>query len=168
MSRIQPVIAALRCGLISLLIQSLFFSWPLRLGTKLMRLVNDRGRLERLAAGGANGPEHSSRVRVAEMEEMVEDLQEKVRALQNDNEGLKRRLHMTRQQLISKLSRRPSPYDHIQPRINTGVKNLRSSPHPRPKSQLKSIKSGPHSRGTHSHNTEWIFQCLTVKKKGDF
>lgn len=106
-----------------------------KLGTKLMRLVKDRGRMEQLAAGGA---QPLSRVRDVEMEEMMEELQEKVRGLQAENERLKQRLLVSKQQLINCQSRRPTPYGHVQPRVNSGMKRLRddaSSPsQTRPKS----------------------------------
>uniref|UniRef100_A0A672ZK65 RPGRIP1 like n=1 Tax=Sphaeramia orbicularis TaxID=375764 RepID=A0A672ZK65_9TELE len=105
-----------------------------KLGTKLMRLVKDRGRMEQLAAGSA---QPVSRVRDVEMEEMIEELQEKVRALQAENEGLKQRLIVAKQQLINSQSRRPSPYGHIPSRVNSGLKKLRdntSSPQPRTRS----------------------------------
>ncbi|XP_053175272.1 protein fantom [Scomber japonicus] len=106
-----------------------------KLGTKLMRLVKDRGRMEQLAAGGA---QPVSRLRDVEMEEMMEELQEKVRGLQAENERLKQRLLVSKQQLLNSQSRRPSPYGHVQPRVNSGTNRLRddaSSPsHTRPKS----------------------------------
>nr|XP_020504543.1 protein fantom [Labrus bergylta] len=106
-----------------------------KLGTKLMRLVKDRGRMEQLAVGGA---QPVSKVRDVEMEEMMEELQEKVRALQGENEGLKQRLLVAKQHLINSQSRRPTAYGHVPSRVNTGLKRLRddaSSPsHTRPKS----------------------------------
>lgn len=109
---------------------------PSRLGTKLMRLVKDRGRMEQLAVGGA---QPVSRVRDVEMEEMMEELQEKVRGLQGENEGLKQRLLVAKQQIINSQSRRPpTPYGRVPSRVNTGLKKLRddaSSPsQTRPKS----------------------------------
>uniref|UniRef100_A0A3P9DJR8 Uncharacterized protein n=1 Tax=Maylandia zebra TaxID=106582 RepID=A0A3P9DJR8_9CICH len=86
--------------------------------TKLKRLMNNRDRMEQLAAGTAP----SSRVRDVEMEEMMEELHEKVRALQAENEGLKQRLLVAKHQLINRQSQRPTPYDRIQPRVNTGLK----------------------------------------------
>uniref|UniRef100_A0AAQ6ADE6 C2 domain-containing protein n=1 Tax=Amphiprion ocellaris TaxID=80972 RepID=A0AAQ6ADE6_AMPOC len=107
-----------------------------KLGTKLMRLVKDRGRMEQLAAGGA---QPLSRVRDVEMEEMVEELQDKVRRLQTENEGLKQRLLLAKQQLVNSQSHRPTPYGHVQSRVNSGLKRLRddaSSPsQARPKSE---------------------------------
>lgn len=100
-----------------------------------MRLVKDRGRMEQLAVGGGQSV---SRVRDVEMEEMMEELQEKVRSLQSENEGLKQRLLVAKQQLINSQSRRPTPYGRVQSRVNSGLKKLRddaSSPsQTRPKS----------------------------------
>lgn len=112
-----------------------------KLGTKLTRLKNNRGRMEQLAAGTAP----SSRVRDVEMEEMMEELHEKVRALQAENEGLKQRLLVAKHQLVNSQSQRPTPYDRIQPRVNTGLKKFRddvSSPSlARPKS-TRSLEGG--------------------------
>ncbi|XP_070763837.1 protein fantom [Enoplosus armatus] len=112
-----------------------------KLGTKLMRLVKDRGRMEQLAVGGG---QPVSRVRDVEMEEMIEELQENVRGLQTENEGLKQRLLVAKQQLINSQSRRPSPYGHVQSRVSSGLKKLRddaSSPQTRPKS-TRSLEGG--------------------------
>uniref|UniRef100_A0A3B4EY20 RPGRIP1 like n=1 Tax=Pundamilia nyererei TaxID=303518 RepID=A0A3B4EY20_9CICH len=112
-----------------------------RLSTKLKRLMNNRDRMEQLAAGTAP----SSRVRDVEMEEMMEELHEKVRALQAENEGLKQRLLVAKHQLINRQSQRPTPYDRIQPRVNTGLKKFRddmSSPSLiRPKSEFCGTRS---------------------------
>uniref|UniRef100_A0A668A1U1 RPGRIP1 like n=1 Tax=Myripristis murdjan TaxID=586833 RepID=A0A668A1U1_9TELE len=98
-----------------------------KLGTKLMRLVKDRGRMEQLAAGGGSA---FPRVRDLEREELVEELQEKVRALQGENEGLKQRLLVAKQQVLQVQSRRTTPYGHVQPRINSGMKRLRDDTPP--------------------------------------
>ncbi|XP_040927129.1 protein fantom isoform X2 [Betta splendens] len=112
-----------------------------KLGTKLLRLVKDRGRMEQLALGEANPV---SRVRDVEMEEMMEELQEKVRGLQTDNEGLKQRLLVAKQQLMNSQSRRPSAYGHVQSRVNSGLKKLRDdtlSPQTQPKC-MRSLEGG--------------------------
>lgn len=112
------------------------FSFSLcRLGTKLMKMVKDRGRLEQLVVGGG---QPVSKVRDLEMEEMVEELQEKVQTLQKQNEVLKQRHHASRQQLLSLQSRRAPPYGHIQSRVNSGLKKLRddASSDSRPKCTL--------------------------------
>ncbi|XP_042371016.1 protein fantom-like, partial [Plectropomus leopardus] len=107
-----------------------------------MRLVKDRGRMEQLAAGGGQA---ASRLRDVEMEEMMEELQDKVRSLQSENEGLKQRLLVAKQQIISSQSGRPMPYGRVQSRVNSGLKKLRdgaSSPsHTRPKS-TRSLEGG--------------------------
>uniref|UniRef100_A0A665UL86 C2 domain-containing protein n=1 Tax=Echeneis naucrates TaxID=173247 RepID=A0A665UL86_ECHNA len=103
-----------------------------KLGTKLMRLVKDRGRMERLAVGEA---QPFCRVRDVEMEEMMEELQEKVRGLQFENEGLKQRLLLAKQQLMNSQSRRPSLYGHVQSRVNSGLK--RQTDDSPPRSQIR-------------------------------
>ncbi|KAF0040743.1 hypothetical protein F2P81_006641 [Scophthalmus maximus] len=111
-----------------------------KLGTKLMRLVKDRGRMEQLAAGSTRPV---SRVRDLEMEEMLEELQEKVRALQAENEGLKRRLLLAKQQLVNSKARRPPPYRYVHSRVNSGLRKLRDdSPPPplRPKSESQMLR----------------------------
>lgn len=110
-----------------------------RLGTKLMRLVKDRGRMEQLAAGGAG--QLASRVRDVEMEEMIEELQDKVRTLQMENQQLKQRLLVSKQQLFT--APRRTLYGHVQPRVNTGLKRLSDATavQSRPKSILQGFWS---------------------------
>ncbi|KAM4733756.1 protein fantom isoform 2-T2 [Anableps anableps] len=113
-----------------------------KLGTKLMKLVKDRGRMEQLAAGAAQPP---SRFRDVEMEEMVEELQEKVRGLQAENEGLKQRLLVAKQQILNSQSRRQTQYEHVQSRVNSGLKKLRdesSSPSPARPRSMRSLEGG--------------------------
>lgn len=148
--------------------------WPLsgpsRLGTKLMRLVKDRGRMEQLAAGGVQPP---SRLRDIEMEEMMEELQEKVRSLQAENGGLKQRLLVAKQQLLSSQGHRPSPYGHVLPRVNSGLKKFRdnmSSPsqmRPRSESRLSMFSLFIPSRITIWTQSSWQDMC-SVWAKLDF
>ncbi|XP_026859024.2 protein fantom isoform X2 [Electrophorus electricus] len=90
-----------------------------RMATKLIRLVKDRKRVEQVSSTGRiiGG-------RDVEMEEMIEELQEKVQELEKQNEGLKQRLLTAKQQLQTQ-SRRPTPYSHIQSRINSGLHRFR-------------------------------------------
>ncbi|XP_066205040.1 protein fantom isoform X1 [Saccopteryx leptura] len=91
-----------------------------RMATKLIRLVNDKKRYER--AGG--GPQRLGRD--VEMEEMIEQLQEKVHELERQNEVLKNRLISAKQQL--QIHRhRPAPYTYVQPRVNTGRRKASES-----------------------------------------
>ncbi|XP_045674935.1 protein fantom [Phyllostomus hastatus] len=84
-----------------------------RMATKLIRLVNDKKRYERV--GG--GPKRLGRD--VEMEEMMEQLQEKVRELERQNEVLKNRLIAAKQQLQIQ-GYRQTPYNYVQSRVNTG------------------------------------------------
>uniref|UniRef100_A0A8C3AZT3 RPGRIP1 like n=1 Tax=Cyclopterus lumpus TaxID=8103 RepID=A0A8C3AZT3_CYCLU len=106
-----------------------------KLGTKLMRLVKDRGRMEQLALGG--GGQAVCKQRDVEMEELMEELQEKVRSLQAENEGMKRRLLVAKQQLINSHSRRAAPYGRIPSRVNSGLKKLRDDSSPLPQAPPK-------------------------------
>ncbi|KAM5296005.1 protein fantom isoform 2-T2 [Glossophaga mutica] len=83
------------------------------MATKLIRLVNDKKRYERV--GG--GPKRLGRD--VEMEEMMEQLQEKVHELERQNEVLKNRLISAKQQLQIQ-GYRQTPYNHVQSRVNTG------------------------------------------------
>ncbi|KAJ0029070.1 hypothetical protein NQD34_004067 [Periophthalmus magnuspinnatus] len=114
-----------------------------RLATKLMRLVKDRSRLEQLASGAATQP--GPRGRDVGMEELIEDLQDNIRSLHSENEGLKQRLRVAKQQIIHQQSRGTTPYSHIHSRINSGIKKLRDTPSPspvRPKSARSSEEAG--------------------------
>lgn len=84
-----------------------------RMATKLIRLVNDKKRYERV--GG--GPKRLGRD--VEMEEMIEQLQEKVHELERQNEVLKNRLISAKQQLQVQGHRQTS-YSRVQARTNTG------------------------------------------------
>ncbi|CAL8358463.1 unnamed protein product [Lota lota] len=115
-----------------------------RLATKLVKLVKDRRRLEQLVTGsaGGNGSRPTARLRDVEMEEVMEELHEKVRGLQVENERLKERLLVAKQQVqVQGQSRKPSPYGRVQSRVDTGRRRAREdSPSP----------SRLHQRGTRS------------------
>ncbi|XP_064416206.1 protein fantom-like [Latimeria chalumnae] len=85
-----------------------------RMATKLLRLTNERKH-------GADGS--GRRGRDLEAEEMIEELQDKVRELEHQNEGLRNKLSVTRQQLQVQGCRQ-SPYGHVQSRINTGLRRV--------------------------------------------
>ncbi|XP_048402688.1 protein fantom isoform X5 [Stegostoma tigrinum] len=88
-----------------------------RMATKLIRLVNDKKRSE-MESGG------TKRIgRDIEMEEMIEELQERVCELEKQNDGLKNRLVATKQQLQVQ-GRRNTPYSYIQSRVNTGLRKV--------------------------------------------
>ncbi|MBN3294720.1 FTM protein, partial [Polypterus senegalus] len=92
-----------------------------RMATKLIRLVNDKKRSEAEAGG-------TRRIgRDLELEEMIEDLQDKVRKLEKQNEGLRHNLISAKRQLQVQ-SHRQSPYSYVQSRINTGLRKLQGEP----------------------------------------
>ncbi|XP_064016455.1 protein fantom isoform X2 [Pogoniulus pusillus] len=86
-----------------------------RMATKLIRLVNDKKRAEQV--GG--GPKRLGQA--VELEEMIEGLQERVRELEKQNDNLRSKLILTKQQL-QVMGRRP--YSYVQSRINTGLKKV--------------------------------------------
>ncbi|XP_054856423.1 protein fantom [Eublepharis macularius] len=86
-----------------------------RMATKLIRLVNDKKRAEQI--GG--GPKRLGQD--VETAEMIEQLHEKVRELEKQNEGLRNRLISTKQQLQLQ-GHRQAPYSYVQARINTGLR----------------------------------------------
>lgn len=86
-----------------------------RMATKLIRLVKDRKRVEQASSAG-----HVIAGRNVELEEMIEELQEKIHELEKQNDRLKQRLLSAKQQIQTQ-SRKPTPYRHIQSRINSGL-----------------------------------------------
>ncbi|XP_069495678.1 protein fantom isoform X2 [Ambystoma mexicanum] len=91
-----------------------------RMATKLIRLVKDKKKSEH-AVGGSRRPG-----RDIELEEMVEQLQEKIRELEKHNEGLQNRLISTKQQLQVQ-GHRHTPYNNVQSRINSGLRKVTES-----------------------------------------
>lgn len=75
------------------------------------------------------------RQRDVEMEELMEELQEKVRSLQAEKEGVKRRLLVAKQQQVNSHSRRPAPYGRVPSRVNSGLKSYSPLPQAPPKSR---------------------------------
>lgn len=90
------------------------------MATKLIRLVNDKKKSEQV--GG--GPKRLGQA--VELEEMIERLQERVRELEKQNESLRGKLISTKQQLQIQ-GHRPNSYNHVQSRINTGLKKVNDS-----------------------------------------
>ncbi|XP_044520078.1 protein fantom [Gracilinanus agilis] len=87
-----------------------------RMATKLIRLVNDKKRCERI--GG--GPKRLGRD--VELEETIEQLQERVHELEKQNEGLRNKLISAKQQLQFQGHR--TLYNHVQSRVNTGRRKV--------------------------------------------
>ncbi|KAG1692944.1 Protein fantom [Nymphon striatum] len=81
-----------------------------RLGTKFLRLIEDKKKLE----GGVPG-----RKEEIQLEEIIQDLQDKNRELTKQNKLIKEKLIVTKQQLATH-GKRSTPYNHIASRVDTG------------------------------------------------
>lgn len=81
-----------------------------KMATKLLRLVNDKKKLEKEGHGG----------RTVADEEKFEELNAKIRELEKQNTQLRERLMLTKQQLSSVGPKRGT-YTHVPARINTGL-----------------------------------------------
>ncbi|KAM9062820.1 protein fantom isoform 2-T3 [Sarcophilus harrisii] len=114
-----------------------------RMATKLIRLVNDKKRCERI--GG--GPKRLGRD--VELEEMIEQLQERVHELEKQNEAFRNKLISAKQQLQFQ-GPRHTQYNHIQSRVNTGrrkvneISGFQESPRKGTKFQDIEITGTPH------------------------
>ncbi|XP_046557106.1 protein fantom-like isoform X4 [Haliotis rubra] len=117
-----------------------------RMATKLLRLVNDKKKLDSDGGGGGK------KVRDIEAEERMEEMHERMREYEKQNAQLKEKLMLAKQQ-ANAASKRPTAYDHVQSRINTGIakqqtiqidpritKNLRVMGPP-----METGRRGPHS-----------------------
>nr|XP_012428623.4 protein fantom isoform X1 [Taeniopygia guttata]XP_030128564.3 protein fantom isoform X1 [Taeniopygia guttata] len=91
-----------------------------RTTTKLIRLINDKRKCDQ----AGSGPKRLGQA--LELEEMIEDLQEKVRELEKQNESLRHKLISTKQQLQIQ-GHRPCLYSSVQARVNTGLRKERET-----------------------------------------
>ncbi|GIX82110.1 protein fantom [Caerostris extrusa] len=85
----------------------------------MTRLLREKKSLELI-----HSPSHK---RDLELEEMVEDLQDRIRQLEKTNTHLREKVLVAKQQVIMQ-TRRPNPYSHIPPKINSGNFKSGSSP----------------------------------------
>ncbi|OCT84240.1 hypothetical protein XELAEV_18022384mg [Xenopus laevis] len=88
-----------------------------RMATKLIRLMQDRKKAEQGAA-----PSRRSG-RDVELEEIIEQLQERVHDLEKQKESLQHRLIAAKQQLQTQ-GHRHSPYNYVQSRVNSGLRKV--------------------------------------------
>ncbi|XP_055931407.1 protein fantom-like isoform X2 [Argiope bruennichi] len=91
-----------------------------RLATKMTRLLREKKSLEL-----SYSPGHK---RDLELEEMVEDLQDRIRQLEKTNTHLREKALVAKQQVIMQV-RRPNPYSHIPPKVNSGNFKSGNSPY---------------------------------------
>ncbi|XP_060110714.1 protein fantom-like [Heteronotia binoei] len=117
-----------------------------RLGTKLSRLNHERAR-----AGGRPGTWIRSSSRNLDLEEDLEDTQERVRELERRNEGLRNRLHFYKQQLQLQGCGRHCPYGYVSPRVDTGLRRMHTTAGRVPERLRKGMRvQGPEVRSTHT------------------
>ncbi|XP_075734703.1 protein fantom isoform X10 [Rhipicephalus microplus] len=86
-----------------------------KLATRLSRVINEK------IKQGATASELGPRRQMVEMEQKVEDLDNKVRVLEKQNMQLKGKLQVSRQ-LISTATQFQSTYSKVQPRVNSGLR----------------------------------------------
>ncbi|KAL3860281.1 hypothetical protein ACJMK2_010423 [Sinanodonta woodiana] len=97
-----------------------------RMATKLLRLVNDKKKSseqDNITVGG-------KRARDIDTEEKLEELHEKLQDYEKQNEKLREKLMLAKQQLSS-TNKRPSPYNRVSSRISTGISKQVTSENPR-------------------------------------
>ncbi|XP_061138242.1 protein fantom-like isoform X1 [Syngnathus typhle] len=129
-----------------------------KLGTKLLRLVKDRRRMEQLARG-VGAPTGPGR-RDPEQEDLMDEFQEKVRALEADNEKLKQRLFVAQrhQKLTASSSSARVAHLRVQTRAASAPRKRDdpSSPSPTPPRRARSAAgeerppSGPPTAYVHA------------------
>ncbi|XP_065278983.1 X-linked retinitis pigmentosa GTPase regulator-interacting protein 1 [Emys orbicularis] len=91
-----------------------------RLGTKLLRRTHERAQVEGQLGARA-------RWSGQDLEKSLEELQEQVWDLERRNEGLRSRLLSYKQQLQLQGCRRHWPYGYVQPRVDTGLRQVHTS-----------------------------------------
>eukprot|EP01135_Chromosphaera_perkinsii_P002260 Nk52_evm46s221 gene=Nk52_evmTU46s221 len=96
-----------------------------RMATKLLRLTADLKK-QGGTGGGHVGSSRSAGARDVDKDNMIEDMKDQVRELTRNNESLKNKLMVTRQQLEEQC-RRKTPYSGIPSRTNSGVLRRKSS-----------------------------------------
>ncbi|XP_046328976.2 protein fantom-like isoform X5 [Haliotis rufescens] len=116
-----------------------------RMATKLLRLVNDKKKLDLDGGGGGK------KVRDIEAEDRMEEMNERMREYEKQNAQLKERLMLAKQQ-ANAASKRPTAYEHVQSRINTGIAKQTVQIDPRITKNIRVMgppmetgRRGPHS-----------------------
>ncbi|XP_044841475.1 X-linked retinitis pigmentosa GTPase regulator-interacting protein 1 isoform X2 [Mauremys mutica] len=115
-----------------------------RLGTKLLRRTHERAQVEgRLRT--------KARWSGWDLEESLEELQERVWDLERRNEGLRSRLLSYKQQLQLHGCRRHWPYGYVQPRVDTGLRQVHSAGGRVTERHPRGMRvRGPEARPTHT------------------
>ncbi|TFJ96533.1 aspartate aminotransferase [Platysternon megacephalum] len=115
-----------------------------RLGTKLLRRTHERAQVEGQLGARARW---SGR----DLEESLEELQERVWDLERRNEGLRSRLLSYKQQLQLHAYRRHWPYGYVQPRVDTGLRQVHTAGGRVTERHHRGMRvCGPEARPTHT------------------
>uniref|UniRef100_A0A670ZB28 Uncharacterized protein n=1 Tax=Pseudonaja textilis TaxID=8673 RepID=A0A670ZB28_PSETE len=108
-----------------------------RMGTKLSRLSHDRAQQET-----RNRRPGSFIQNAVDLEEGLEEMQERVWDLERVNQRLRSHLLFYKQQIKLQGCSRHCPYGHITAKVNTGFRRPHTSPRERPKKSHKGKKVG--------------------------
>nr|XP_056720063.1 X-linked retinitis pigmentosa GTPase regulator-interacting protein 1 [Euleptes europaea] len=112
-----------------------------RMGTTLSRLNHGRAQADGNRNCGRN----------LDLEEDLEDTQERVWELERRNEGLRNRLHFYKQQLQLQNCGRHCPYAYVPPRVDTGLRRGHTTAGRAPERLRKGMRvQGPEVRPTHT------------------
>ncbi|KAH0626249.1 hypothetical protein JD844_001096 [Phrynosoma platyrhinos] len=103
-----------------------------RMGTKLSRLSHERAQVD-----GRPGSWVRISGRNLDLEEDLEQMQERVQELERRNEGLRSRLLFYKQQLQLQSCGRHCPYGYVTPRVNTGLRRAHTAAGRVPERQRK-------------------------------
>ncbi|CAM4648049.1 unnamed protein product [Caretta caretta] len=115
-----------------------------RLGTKLLRRTHERAQVEGQLGSRA-------RWSCRNLEESLEDLQERVWDLERRNEGLRSRLLSYKQQLQLHSCRHHWSYGYIQPRVDTGLRRVHTAGGRVTERHHRGMQMrGPEARPTHT------------------
>ncbi|XP_053901189.1 X-linked retinitis pigmentosa GTPase regulator-interacting protein 1 [Malaclemys terrapin pileata] len=115
-----------------------------RLGTKLLRRTHERAQVEGQLGARA-------RWSGQDLEESLEELQERVWNLERHNEGLRSRLLSYKQQLQLHGCRRHWPYSYVQPRVDTGLRQVHTAGGRVTERHHRGMRvRGPEARPTHT------------------
>ncbi|KAM3821252.1 X-linked retinitis pigmentosa GTPase regulator-interacting protein 1 [Vipera latastei] len=109
-----------------------------RMGTKLSRLSHERAQQETRNRRPGNFMQNS--MRNLDLEEGLEDMQERVWELEHLNQRLKSHLFFYKQQLQLQGCSRHCPYGHVTAKVNTGFRRPHTSPRPGPKKSPKEMQ----------------------------
>ncbi|KAH7932371.1 hypothetical protein HPB51_029335 [Rhipicephalus microplus] len=127
-----------------------------KLATRLSRVINEK------IKQGATASELGPRRQMVEMEQKVEDLDNKVRVLEKQNMQLKGKLQVSRQ-LISTATQFQSTYSKVQPRVNSGLRRPIQKPRLFGNESSFTAASLPNIEGSDVDENKWLEEAGALK-----